>query len=145
MAGFSYGAQRALEVAYESQERIQTLQLISPAFFQSSSEAFRRAQVRAFKHDEARYRERFLQNCTTEAELERVKRFSAPMDLEALETLLWYEWSAEKIGALVARGVEIEVFLGAKDRIIPAGEALAFFRALPVRVFWLKEGEHIIA
>jgi len=45
VAGFSYGAIKAFEYVLNSKERIDKLQLFSPAFFQSKSEKFKKLQL----------------------------------------------------------------------------------------------------
>ena len=52
IAGFSYGAISALNAtlnAVHSLERVDTLQLFSPAFFQTKNEKFKRLQTMAYK------------------------------------------------------------------------------------------------
>ena len=64
VAGFSYGAQKAFEYAYNSTERIDRLILLSPAFFQNHKKSFIRTQLRYYKADEILYTEQFLKNVT---------------------------------------------------------------------------------
>ena len=47
--GFSYGAIKAFEEALNSQKRVDTLQLFSPAFFQNYDDKFKRTQLMYFK------------------------------------------------------------------------------------------------
>ena len=42
VVGFSYGAQKALEYTLTCRERVDKLQLISPAFFQNKQEKFKK-------------------------------------------------------------------------------------------------------
>lgn len=46
VAGFSYGAIKALKYAITCNERIDTLQLFSPAFFQDKDAKFKKLQTR---------------------------------------------------------------------------------------------------
>jgi hypothetical protein len=45
VAGFSYGAIKALLHVRDTKQRVDTLQLFSPAFFQTKPEKFRRLQM----------------------------------------------------------------------------------------------------
>ncbi|MDD5212284.1 MAG: alpha/beta hydrolase, partial [Sulfuricurvum sp.] len=48
VAGFSYGAIKAARHAANSTSRIDTLQLFSPAFFQTAKGSFKRLQFASF-------------------------------------------------------------------------------------------------
>ena len=45
VCGFSFGAQKAFEYVYTSNERIDRLILLSPAFFQTQKDSFVRTQL----------------------------------------------------------------------------------------------------
>lgn len=144
LSGFSYGAQKALEHALSSLERLQILQLFSPAFFQTQSAAFKKAQRLAFIKDASLYHERFLSQSVEEGDVEKIRPYFRGGTLEELEALLAYEWKREKFEALLERGVRVEVYLGERDGIINAKEALEFFQTLPVTIFWLKNRHHFL-
>ena len=54
VSGFSYGAIKAFRGVLASKTRIDTLQLFSPAFFQTRSDKFRRMQNMYFAKDKGR-------------------------------------------------------------------------------------------
>jgi len=63
VSGFSYGAIKALNTvikALEDKKRVDTLQLLSPAFFQSKPEKFKRVQLMSYKKNTAVYLEQFF-------------------------------------------------------------------------------------
>jgi pimeloyl-ACP methyl ester carboxylesterase len=127
VAGFSYGAQKALEYALESEARIDRLLLLSPAWFLDKSPAFVKLQMRAFAKERKRYLERFFENAIYPASID-LTPFKAEGSAEELEALLTYPWEREKLRAVAKRGVRIEIYLGAKDRIVDANRAHGFFR-----------------
>ena len=141
IAGFSYGAQRALKEALAYKGRIQKLQLLSPAFFNDKNEAFKRAQLRAFRLDSHAYLERFFVMCGGD---EEARGYFTGGSEEELRELLYYEWRAEDFSLLQSLGIEIEVLLGANDEIINPKRALEFFRPLNVRILWLKNRSHLL-
>ena len=49
VCGFSYGAIKAFEEVLSSQNRVDRLQLFSPAFFQNFDDKFKRTQLMYFK------------------------------------------------------------------------------------------------
>jgi len=62
VAGFSYGAIKALEYTANSSERIDRLILISPAWFCNKSKAFVKTQLLYYKKDANAYIKAFLKN-----------------------------------------------------------------------------------
>jgi predicted esterase len=60
VAGFSYGAIKAFKQVLESKVRVDTLQLFSPAFFQSRSDKFRRMQKMYYAKDKEAYLKSFF-------------------------------------------------------------------------------------
>ena len=62
VSGFSYGAIKAFEEVLNSDERVDKLQLFSPAFFQNFDEKFKRTQLMYFKKDSNAYIELFSKN-----------------------------------------------------------------------------------
>ena len=129
IAGFSYGAQVAFESVYRSQERVEKLILLSPAFFQLEKKSFIRAQLRYFDQDSDVYIEQFLNNVTYPAKVDLSPCLSIGKR-EDLEALLTYRWEEKKITEILKRGTQIEVYLGGGDKIIQSDQAFAFFSEL---------------
>ena len=142
VAGFSKGAIEAFEFALESKERIDTLQLISPAFFMDKEETFKRAQLHYYRKDPHAYIDLFLQNVAYPSKQD-LRSFLVPDSIEALDKLLHYHWSAEALQELRDRGIETEVYLGGRDKIIDSETAEAFFKPYAT-VYFIKEGGHIL-
>jgi len=142
VAGFSYGAQKALEYAYHSQSRIDRLILISPAFFQYHKKSFIKTQLRYFKADEESYKKAFLQNVAYPS-LVQLEDYLTEGSYEELEALLTYIWEEEKIATLLKRGIKIEVFMGEADKIVDAQKSFEFFSAL-VPVYLFKGKGHLL-
>lgn len=129
VAGFSYGAQKALDYTYHTTQRVQRLQLFSPAFFQTEKKSFTRTQLRYFEANKEAYIEQFLSNVTYPS-LHNLDVYFQLGQKEELEALLGYVWEREKLQSILNRGIEIEVFLGQKDKIINVESAFEFFSAL---------------
>lgn len=142
VAGFSYGAQQALEYAYTSSKRIERLVLISPAFFQEESRAFVRTQLRYFQADKEAYLEQFLANVAYPASSEVLRPYLCEGAIEDLEALLSYQWEQKKIESLLARGVEIEVLMGMRDKIVKSEAMEAFFKRTTNYCF--KDAGHLL-
>lgn len=142
VAGFSYGAQLAFEFAYHSDQRIEKLILLSPAFFQTEKKSFVRAQLRYFEQDKKSYIQQFMTNVTYPGKLD-LSPYLERGSSEALEALLSYCWDSEKIGELLERGTQIEVYLGGRDKIIKSEEAFIFFSALTT-TYLIKDAGHLL-
>jgi len=141
VAGFSYGAQKALEYVYNSTERIDKLILLSPAFFQTQKPSFVRVQLRYFESDKDAYVSQFLKNVTYPSSY-NLKAYLNVGCVEALESLLTYTWEIKKINALLERGTTVEVFLGGNDKIVNTSEALNFFTNTGNYI--LKDAGHLL-
>jgi pimeloyl-ACP methyl ester carboxylesterase len=142
VAGFSYGATKAFEYAYNSEERIERLILLSPAFFQNHKKSFVRTQLRYYKADKKAYTEQFLKNVAYPSSIE-LDKYSIEGKIEALEELLTYKWDKKKILELVKRGIVIEVFIGEKDKIVEAQKSFEFFEDL-VPCYFVKGVGHFL-
>jgi len=142
VTGFSYGTQKALEYVYNSQERIERLILISPAFFQNHKKSFLKTQLRYFKADEESYKKEFLKNVVYPSTI-KLDNYVVNGSYEELEALLTYVWEEEKINNLLKRGIKIEVFMGDNDKIVDAEKSFEFFSAL-VPVYLLKGKGHLL-
>ena len=143
VAGFSFGAQSAFEYAYHSDRRIEKLILLSPAFFQNEKKSFIRAQLRYFKQDKQAYTGQFLANVAYPSSVDLSLYFDIGTK-EELESLLTYRWNREKITELLERGTKIEVYLGARDKIIKSDAAFTFFSVLTTS-YLIKEAGHLLA
>ena len=142
ISGFSYGAIKAFESVYNSQKRVDKLQLFSPAFFQTQDAKFKRTQLMYFKKDAIAYCENFLKNVISPINKDISKYFKLGTK-EELEELLNYEWSEEKLQELVNRGTKIEVFIGGVDKIIDSQKAKDFFVNFAT-VYYIKEKGHLL-
>ena len=142
VAGFSFGAQQALEYTYQSKKRIDRLILHSPAFFQTQKPSFIRTQLRYFEAGQKAYVEQFLSNVTSPSSVD-LSAYLKVGTKEELEALLTYVWDKDKIEEIQRRGTTIEVFLGAKDKIIDANAAFDFFAPLTTTYF-VKDTGHAL-
>lgn len=125
VAGFSYGAIKAAQFAAESDDRIDTLQLFSPAFFQTKKESFKRLQMGGYLKNSEYYLANFLLSCFAPYPV-------APITLgennaESLRELLYFEWTRELMDTIRAKGTTIEVYLGLDDQVIDVSGAREFF------------------
>ena len=142
VSGFSYGAIKAFEEVLNSNNRVDKLQLFSPAFFQTQNEKFKRTQIMYFKKDANAYCQTFLSNVLSPLDLDISKYFKLG-SIEELQELLYYEWSEEKLQKLIEKGVKIEVYLGGNDKIIDASKAQEFFKEFAT-VYYIKEKGHLL-
>jgi len=144
VSGFSYGAIKAFEYTQqllEEGKRVDTLQLFSPAFFQSRDVKFKRLQTISFKRSADAYIEQFITSCFSPYNVGNIELSEG--SLEELQELLEYEWSRDALLALQKRGVSIEVYLGGKDKIIDVNAARAFFLEMAT-VTYIKEANHFL-
>lgn len=143
VAGFSYGAILALKALLSRQRRIDRLQLFSPAFFQTKSERFKRLQLNAFDEDKSRYLAQFLNNCYAPAANNETVELDHDASREVLDELLHFEWSRNDLEKLQDEGIEIEIYLGEKDKIIDAEKAKEFFQPFAT-IYWIKASGHFL-
>ena len=142
ISGFSYGAIKAFEEVINSKQRVDKLQLFSPAFFQTKDKKFKRMQIMFFKKDALEYCNNFLKNISYPSNTDCTKYFKLG-EYEELDELLNYEWSEEKLNTLINNGTKIEVFLGADDKIIESSNAKDFFSKYAT-VYYIKDVGHIL-
>ena len=140
--GFSYGAIKAFEEALNSQKRVDTLQLFSPAFFQNYDDKFKRTQLMYFKKDANLYSQSFLENVIFHKQIDISKYFKLGT-IEELEELLYYEWKEEKLQKILDKRIKIEVYLGGVDKIIEASQVKEFFKNFAT-VYYIKEKGHLL-
>lgn len=144
VAGFSYGAIRAFESVSRDEigHRVDRLILLSPAFFQTQTMAFMRTQLIHYSKNPEIYMERFYQNAIRPGSL-KLSSFVTKHSIDALETLLSYEWKTERLHTLKERGIEVDVVLGGKDVIIDTRQALDHFSQVST-VYYFKEFGHFL-
>lgn len=144
VSGFSYGAIQALNTTLkmiDNSQRVDRLQLLSPAFFQTKDEKFKRLQLMSYKKNELLYMKQFLGGCFYPYEQKIVENIQT--DISELKELLEYEWSLETLKKIEAHGVKIEVYLGGKDAIIDADAAKEFFLEVST-VTYIKDANHFL-
>ncbi len=158
VVGFSYGAQKAVRYALHATRPIRRLCLLSPAFFHGMPTKRKEAELRLFAANPTRYLRAFLQQALGDTDASEAQRelvlpyfcLAAPESIHAdalgddLRALLFYAFCADELAQICARGIEIEVFLGAKDRIVNALEARDFFAPLATRLFWVRDAGHLL-
>ena len=140
VAGFSYGAQKALEYVLNSNERIDKLQLLSPAFF-NANQKFIDINIKAFRKDKFVYIKNFLEKAGIN-EL-RIENEELIIDYSCTEEdlikLFTFEW--EKIKNL--KNIKIEIFLGEYDKILALKKAEEFFKQYGT-VYLIKKANHFL-
>ncbi|MBE0492031.1 MAG: pimelyl-ACP methyl ester esterase BioV [Sulfurospirillum sp.] len=142
VVGFSYGAIKALEYALHVNTRIDKIQLISPAFFQDKEEKFKKLQTLYFAKDPQKYSEDFLKNIAYPSKI-LIEKYFHMQSIEELRELLYYEWEGQKLECLRAKGIEIELFIGEKDKIIDPLKVKEFFQPYST-VYFIKNVGHAL-
>ncbi|AHJ12951.1 pimelyl-ACP methyl ester esterase BioV [Sulfurospirillum multivorans] len=142
VAGFSYGAIKAFEYALTCKERIDTLQLFSPAFFGDKNAKFKKLQTLSFSKNSDLYTQNFMRNCVYPSTFD-IQSFFQKGNLEELNELLNYTWEKERLRTLQERGMNIEVYVGECDTIIDALHVKDFFVPY-ASVYYLKRVGHIL-
>ncbi len=144
ICGFSYGAIKALEYTLKllsSKKRVDTLQLFSPAFFQTKDAKFKRLQLMAYRKNEQVYLNQFLNSCFYPYEKKVVEKSTTVID--ELEELLEYRWDLVTLKELSSAGINIEVYLGGEDAIVDAKSAKEFFKEVAT-VTYIKDANHFL-
>lgn len=141
-SGFSYGAIKAFEKVYFSEQRVDKLQLFSPAFFQDKDAKFKKLQTLFFQKDKEAYIENFLKGISYPSDIE-MKEFLHVGNIAELNELLEYVWDAKKLEKLIKRGVEIEVYVGENDQIIQPLHVKNFFQNYAT-IYYIKNVGHIL-
>jgi len=144
ICGFSYGSIKALNAvkkALKDKKRVDTLQLLSPAFFQTKDEKFKRLQLMAYRKNEVIYMKQFLSLCFAPWQKKIVEQTKTTAD-ELIE-LLEYEWLEDELQEVVDAGIKIEVYLGGEDKIIDVNAAREFFLKLST-VTYVKDANHFL-
>ena len=144
VCGFSYGAIKALKYTNEQLElgnRVDRLQLFSPAFFQTKSTKFKKLQLMGYKKDKINYMKSFLSLCFEPYEKKVIQNYETKYS--ELEELLNYEWELEDFKYLIDKGLHVEVYLGGEDKIIDADAAKEFFLEVST-VTYIKKANHFL-
>ena len=142
VAGFSYGAIKAMEYTFTCKTRIDTLQLFSPAFFQDKDAKFKKLQTLAFAKNSDNYTKNFMQNIVYPSQ-ENISSYRKIGTLEELNELLHYIWDKTCLNSLKKRGIHIEVYVGEKDTIVNAQSIKDFFLDYAT-VYYIKNVGHIL-
>ena len=133
VAGFSYGAQKALDYVLSCNERVDKLQLLSPAFFTYPQKIID-LNINAFKLNKHKYIENFMKKAGFFNE-----NYICECSENDLYDLFTFDW--EKIDAL--KNVKIEIFLGEFDKIIALKSAFDFFKQYG-DVYLIKKANHFL-
>jgi surfactin synthase thioesterase subunit len=145
VCGFSYGAIKAFEHVQQmlrDGKRVDTLQLFSPAFFQTKDSRFKRLQLMGYKKDKNHYLESFLNSCFVPY-AKKIVTCNDTDNIEDLQKLLDYVWIQESLDQLTEQGVVIEVYLGGQDHVIDVDGAYSFFKEVAT-VTYIKDGNHFL-
>ena len=143
VAGFSYGAIKAFKYASTCTHRIDKLQLFSPACFEDKSEKFKRLQSLFFAKNKEAYIKEFLEKTVYPSTL-NIEKYKKNGTKQELKELLYYKWDKKELESLKNRGTEIEVYIGADDKIINSSWVLDFFKPYAT-VYYIKNAGHILA
>lgn len=144
ICGFSYGAIKALRYTLEqlqNKKRVDRLQLLSPAFFQTKDEKFKKVQLMGYRKSKDIYLEEFLKSCFLPYAKKSVKLYQS--SVEELNELLEYRWDKKELEYIKNSGVKIEVYLGGNDNIIDAKGAKEFFLEFATITF-IKDANHFL-
>ena len=144
ISGFSYGAIKAYEETKRQlklRNRVDTLQLFSPAFFQTKDAKFKRLQLIAYRKNEDVYLRQFINSCFFPHAKKIVEHSTTVID--ELQELLNYEWDIDGLEELVQNGVKIELYLGSEDAIIDVQKAKEFFLGVAT-VTYIKNANHFL-
>jgi len=142
VSGFSLGSILAFEYVLNSSNRVDTLQLFSPAFFQDESEKFKRVQTINYQKNKDNYQMQFLKNIAYPTDID-LSRYLKSDSIVSLEKLLYFNWDAKKLKKLKDRDVNIEVYLGGEDKIMDTKKAYNFFKKFAT-IYLIKNGGHIL-
>lgn len=142
IVGFSFGAINAIEYTLKTTSRVDTLTLLSPAFFLGCNDKYIRTQLIYFGKDSDSYSENFLKNCAYPSSKD-LTTFQKNGNIEDLKILLEYKWEKEKLEKIIQRGIKIEVYLGSLDKIIDSQSAYKYFKDYAT-VQYLKNKGHIL-
>ncbi len=143
VAGFSYGAQKAVRYVLDTNKRVDKLQLLSPAFFTYNQKIID-LNINAFKRDKQKYIENFIKKAGGRMENGEFKIENKTVDLfecseKELEEMFTFDWKIIK----ELKNIKIEVFLGEFDKIIALKSAVKFFKNFG-DVYLIKNANHFM-
>ncbi len=139
VSGFSYGAIGAMDYARQTHNRINKLQLLSPAFFQDRTTSFKKRELIYYIKNPTGYMEKFYENITDQ----NIDRYKATTTKEQLDELLNYEWKTDNLKRLCDRGTTVEIFLGFCDTITPNDAVIRFFKDFAT-IYQYKDKGHML-
>ena len=142
VAGFSLGAISAFEYTLTCKERIDTLQLFSPAFFEDRDAKFKKLQTLSFAKNSTLYTQNFMRNIAYPSQID-MQDYLQQGTSEELEMLLHYQWDTQKLQMLRERNITIEVYVGEEDTIINSLHVKNFFVPY-ASVYYFKRVGHIL-
>ncbi len=142
VAGFSYGAIKAFEFTLKSRDRIDLLQLFSPANFENQDRKFKKLQLISYRRDREKYIDNFFKNVAFDKKRD-LSKYRANSSIEELKELLYYKWEREKLENLIKRGVKIEVYLGEYDKIVDSNFNYTLFKEYAT-IYYIKRVGHIL-
>jgi len=142
VAGFSLGVIKALEFVNECENRVDKLQLFSPAFFQDKDEKYKRVQLLHFRKDEKSYIENFLKNIAYPSTVD-MKNYYKKDTIDELKKLLEYRYDIDMLNSIIKRGIKIEVYIGVDDKIVDHKKVEDFFKQFAT-IYILKNRGHTI-
>jgi hypothetical protein len=144
VAGFSFGAQKALEYVLNTNKRIDKLQLLSPAFFNVNPK-FIDVNLNAFKKDKLSYIKNFLIKAGSQVENGYCKVGNEIIQIDyscnEIELMEMFTFNWEKIQEV--KDIKIEVFLGEYDKILSLKKAQSFFKNYAT-VYFIKKANHFL-
>ncbi len=145
VAGFSYGAQKAVDYVLNTQKRVDKLQLLSPAFFDYPQKIID-LNINAFKKDKNLYIKNFLTKAGLKWKVENGKWIINEENIQICECseedlykLFTFNW--EKVEQI--KDVKIEIFLGEYDKIIALKKSYEFFKNFG-DVYFIKKANHFL-
>ena len=144
VAGFSYGAQKAflhVKQMIQKKQRVDRLQLISPAFFQAKAERFKKLQLKGYEKDSKLYLKNFIQSCFFPYEVQEIEHNTH--SIKDLEDLLFFKWNIDELVFIKESGVLIEVYLGGKDSVSDVTNAYEFFKEV-ADITYIKDANHFL-
>jgi len=142
VAGFSYGAIKAVEYLKDHKSRVDKLQLFSPAYFQNKSDKYKEFQLKLFSDDKESYIKKFLKNCSYPSKI-KLDSFKSDGTKDELHELLYYRYDKDILKSFVKRGIKIEVYLGEKDKIVDFDSSFSFFKEFAT-IYKFKNRGHIL-
>lgn len=140
VAGFSYGSISAVRYALEHDD-IKRVLLLSPAYYTHKDDEFKKTQLAAFENDKELYALKLLKKSGLSAE--EGTRYRHLGTKEQLDELLFFDWNKAGLESLINRSVQIEVFIGAADRVVEPLASKEFFEKF-AKVYMFDNKNHVL-